>query len=84
MSGVGKWRITVRKSEERQFPFDHLFHLATPEGCSCGWVCRTIPAAMRLVDRAEFFLAHPELDLPKGDVGGHVRHLLADQSVKGR
>lgn len=68
-----RWRIAVRKPEERQFPFDHAFTVR-PSGCGCAWVARSIPAAMHLIDRAQFFIAHPELDPPKGDVGTHVRH----------
>lgn len=70
-----RWRISVRSLDERQFPFDHAFTLAA-QGCGsdCVWLARSIPAAMKVVDRAEFFIAHPELDPPKGDVGAHVRH----------
>jgi hypothetical protein len=70
-----RWTIAVRSAEERMFPFDHLFTLHAP-GCDCAWVARSITAAMALVDRAEFLIAHPELETPKGDVGQHVRHVL--------
>lgn len=70
----GRWSITVRSAQERVFPFDHQFTLNAP-GCDCSWVARSIEAAMKLVDRAEFLIAHPELEPPKGDVGQHVRHV---------
>lgn len=57
----GQWRITVRR-EEREFPFDHLYHLAPPEDCDCGWVCRTLPAAMKIVDAFVWLQRHPEID----------------------
>ena len=69
-----RWSITLRNAEERVFPFDHRFTLRAP-GCDCAWVARSIAAAMDIVDRAEFLIAHPELEPPKGDVGQHVRHV---------
>lgn len=77
-----KWSLTIRDREERVFPFDHAF-LLKPSGCDCGWVARSIPAAMAIVDRAEFLIAHPELDPPKGDVGAHVRHVLLATAGEG-
>lgn len=68
-----RWSITLRSAQARVFPFDHHFTLHAP-GCDCSWVARSIKAAMELVDRAEFLIAHPELDPPKGDVGQHVQH----------
>jgi hypothetical protein len=75
---TGRWRITIRPPAQRVFPFDHLLSLQS-RGCDCAWVCRSFDAAMALVDRAEFLIAHPELDLPKGDVSAHVRHSLFSQ-----
>lgn len=74
-----RWTITVRTPKQRVFPFDHLLNLQAT-GCDCAWVCRSLDAAMALVDRAEFLVAHPELELPNGDVGAHVRHSRADYS----
>jgi hypothetical protein len=70
----GRWSITLRSAKQRVFPFDHQFELHAP-GCDCSWLARSIDAAIRLVDRAEFLIAHPELESPKGDVGQHVRHV---------
>lgn len=70
----GRWSITMFR-EPQEPPFDHKFRLTAPQ-CGCGWVARTLDAALELVDIAEFLIAHPELPIPVGSVGKHVEHVL--------
>lgn len=65
------WVITIFR-EPQHPPFG--VRLAATTGCDCAWVCRDLAAAMRLVDVMEFHIHHPELLVPVGAMGVHVRH----------
>jgi hypothetical protein len=69
---VAPWSITIFR-EPQPKPFDHKFRLAA-KGCDCAWVCRSLAAAMRLVDVSEFHITHPEFPVPDGALGIHIRH----------
>lgn len=75
-----RWKVSVIREPDPP-PFDHGFQLSAV-GCECTpWVCRSIQAAVRLVDILEFHAAHPELPAPKGSVAIHVAHSVGQQTV---
>ena len=67
-----RWRVSI--AENRVFPFDHLYQVTPPEDCGCAWLCRTLTAAMRLVDAFVWLQRHPEID-GVFDNPGYTKHL---------
>lgn len=68
-----KWRITLQ--DPGPAPFCHPFKVQPPPtGCDCAWACRTLDAAMRIVDAFVWLERHREID-GCFDNRGYQRHL---------